>query len=114
MSDRFGSQQGLILRVNGSPAYQGAISATTSVATLALTKGGMYLLHASGPVKFHGAIASNGTVELASGTQEVLTAAKGVDLQTDEKFVFTATGKETHLAAICASGTATLTVHRLK
>lgn len=109
------SPQAAIEAVNGSPKYVGAISATTSVATQALASGGgIYLLQTDADVFIHGATASNGTVKLDSGASETLTAAKGVKLIADKDWIFSSRPEDTHLAAICASGTATLKVFRLE
>jgi hypothetical protein len=100
--------------VNGSPRYKGTISATSTVATLAVTAGRMYLLQSDAAVYVHGATSAGGAITKADNTSTTLTAALGVKLAADEKAVVTLRGEEGYVAAITSTGSASVKVFELE
>lgn len=109
MSSLTRSTGNAIESVNGSPRYVGAISATTNVDSMAVSRGTMYMLQPTSDVYVCGATADD-TITKSDGTTATLTTALGYFIEANEKYFLLTRMDETFIAAITGSGTSTLKI----
>ncbi len=107
MSSSTRSSQGAIESVNGSPRYVGAISATTNVDSLAVSRGTTYMVQPSADVYVSAATADD-VITKSDGTTATLTTALGYFVEANEKYFITTRMDETFFSAITGSGTSTV------
>lgn len=102
----------LLEKASGSPRYVGTISLSTTVATLAVTAGEVYMVQPDVDA-FIAPSNSSGAITKSDNTTATLTTALGRKVVADDVYYLILTDAESYLAGILASGTGSAKVWRL-
>jgi len=96
----------VIHRLNGSPKWKGSISASTSVANLALSYGGPHIINCGAAAYFR-ADDNNGTATTSSTNM-------GLPIEANKNVYFTPEASDTKVYVILGSGTTTCNVWEVR